>query len=51
MLDIEQLVLNYRHKYVYHEKILSDHCKLYFDLETKKDVNDNLVMIDINKFK
>ena len=44
---IEDLILANRHKCVYHEKILIDQCKLYFDLETKKDENNNLVMIDL----
>lgn len=34
--SIESLVLENRHDSVYHEKILNDKCKLYFDLETKK---------------
>jgi hypothetical protein len=36
-----------RSKCVYHEKILSDPCKLYFDIETKKDDSNNLVMVDM----
>ena len=49
--EIEALVLANRHNRVYHEKILVDRCKLYFDLETEKDSNNNLVMIDISKFR
>jgi hypothetical protein len=49
--EIEGLVMDTRHECVYHEKILNDRCKLYFDLETKKTKDCELVMIDIEKFK
>jgi len=37
--EIENLILNNRDKCVYHEKILNNKCKLYFDLETKYDTS------------
>ena len=49
--QVEAMVLANRNKCVYHEKILSDTCKLYFDIETKKDKSDNLVMVDMQKFR
>ena len=49
--EIENLVLSNVNKCVYHEKILNNRCKLYFDIETKKDESGNLVMVDIEKFK
>lgn len=45
--QVEAMVLANRNNCVYHEKILSDTCKLYFDIETKKDNSDNLVMVDM----
>ena len=45
------MVLANRNRCVYHEKILAHTCKLYFDIETKKDKSDNLVMIDMQKFR
>lgn len=49
--EIENLVLSNVNKHVYHEKILNNRCKLYFDIETKKNDSGDLVMVDVEKFK
>lgn len=49
--DVEAFVLSNRKQNVIHEKILKQTTKLYFDIETHKDASDNLVMINLDKFK
>ncbi len=46
IVDAKSIIIASKNKNVYHEKILSNTCKLYFDIETKrkqiKDTNNNI---------
>jgi hypothetical protein len=48
--DIANKVATKHKSIIYHEKILLNKCKLYFDLETKLE-NGVLITINIDQFK